>query len=113
MSTDDFPPDWDPRDPIGGNLPAVIPGRLFGSDGRLVDPHELINAQAIVTRLQECALGIRPMSTEEISAAARLLERSMVRAEARPPEKLAPERIEIAADVSDEEALAAYLRVMG
>lgn len=104
---------YDPADPIG--FPVVPSGRTFDDAGRELDAHELINSQALVARLQRHALGQEPTMTQsEIVAARTLVERVMVRAEALPkPETPALERTEIASNISDDEALKAYLAMLG
>jgi hypothetical protein len=101
-----------------GNLRDAEPtadAKTFDEAGRELDPHALINPTALVARLQAHAMGDKSqfMDQSQIAASRTLLDFAMVRAAQRTTEKPVLESIDIPATVSDDDALKAYLAMLG
>jgi hypothetical protein len=89
---------------------VLIPApRTFDNEGRELGSGDIINAAALAARLQAHALGNPCMDSTQVTAAGKLLDSLARRPETPKTDAAAPA---LPDNVSDEEALQAYLKMV-
>ena len=106
-----YPDGWmpDPHDPIGGPL-VPVPSRTFDNEGRELPASSALDPAALAARLQAHALGKACMDSTQVTAAGKLLDHLTRRPET--PAAPVAATLVTPSSVSDDEAMAEYLRMI-